>query len=70
MADEPLTLAALAKFNREVLAPQFQRIEERFDGVDARFNQVLGHFDAIYQRFDRLETEYQMLVAGLRRLDT
>lgn len=28
-----------------------------------------GHFDAVYQRFDRLETEYHMLVAGLRRVE-
>jgi hypothetical protein len=28
-----------------------------------------GHFDAVYQRFDRLETEYHMLVEGLRRVE-
>jgi chromosome segregation ATPase len=28
-----------------------------------------GHFDAVYQRFDRLETEYHMLVEGLRRIE-
>ena len=66
MADEPLTLAALAKFNREVLAPQFGQIEKRLDRLDG---QMLGHFDAIYQRFDKLETEYQMIVAGLRRVE-
>jgi chromosome segregation ATPase len=27
------------------------------------------HFDAVYQRFDRLETEYHMLVEGLRRVE-
>ncbi len=66
MADEPLTLAALAKFNQEVLAPQFGQIQNRLDRLEG---QMLGHFDAIYQRFDRLETEYQMLVAGLRRVE-
>jgi hypothetical protein len=28
-----------------------------------------GHFDAVYHRFDRLETEYHMLVEGLRRVE-
>jgi hypothetical protein len=62
MADEPLTLAALAKF----LDPKLARIDERFNLIDARFDDVFGHFDAIYQRFDRLETEYlQTLEARL-----
>jgi len=57
MADEPLTLAALAKFHREMVLPEFARINERFERMDGRFDSVLGHLDAIYQRFDRLETE-------------
>ncbi len=28
-----------------------------------------GHFDAVYHRFDRLETEYHMLIEGLRRVE-
>ena len=28
-----------------------------------------GHFDALYHRLDRLETEYHMLVEGLRRVE-
>jgi hypothetical protein len=27
------------------------------------------YFDAIYKRFDELETEYYMLLAGLKRVD-
>ena len=65
MADQPLTLTALADF----LAPRFARIDEHFGLIDARFNEVFGHFDAMYQRFDRLETEYHMLVAGPKRVE-
>jgi polyhydroxyalkanoate synthesis regulator phasin len=72
MMDDVLPL--LARFHREVLLPDFQRVvteavgglEER---VDARFRDVFGHFDALHQRIDRLETEYQMIVAALRRLE-
>lgn len=60
VADEPLTLAALADF----LGPKFARIDERFGLIGAKFDEVFGRFDAIYQRFDKLETEYHMLVAG------
>ncbi len=61
MADEPLTLATLAKFHREIVAPDIERVVGglRLE-MNARFDEVFGHFDAIYQRFDRLETDYQM----------
>jgi hypothetical protein len=35
----------------------------------AGFAEVDGHFDDVYKRFDRLETEYQVIVAGLKRLE-
>ena len=64
----------LAKFHREVLLPDIdrvvgQRIGELRQEMNARFREVDGHFDAIYKRFDRLETEYQMLLAGLKRVE-
>ena len=37
--------------------------------MNARFDDVNGRFDGIYKRFDRLETEYQMLVAGIKRVE-
>jgi hypothetical protein len=52
MADEPLTLAVLAKFHRDILAPEFARIGERFDRIDGTLDEFRGHFDAIYQRFE------------------
>jgi hypothetical protein len=30
---------------------------------------VNGHFDAVHQRLGHLETEYRMLIVGLRRLE-
>ena len=59
----------LTRFHREVL-PDIKRVvgdlrlemNERFAGLDV-------HFDAIYQRFDKLETEYHILVAGLKRVE-
>jgi len=65
MADDLIPI--LARFHREVVLPDIQRIVgEAVGGLEGRMN---AHFDAIYQRFDRLETEYQMLVAGLRRVE-
>lgn len=37
--------------------------------INARFDEVNGHFDAIYQRLDRLETECQMIVVGMKRIE-
>jgi len=57
----------LTRFHREVMLPDIQRIVgEAVDGLEGRMS---AHFDAIYQRFDRLETEYHMLVAGLKRVE-
>jgi hypothetical protein len=70
MSDQPLTLAVLAQFHRDVILPDVERVVGALElRMDARFSAVDGHFDAIYHRFDRLETEYQMLVAGLRQVD-
>jgi predicted nucleic acid-binding Zn-ribbon protein len=57
----------LTKFHREVVLPDIQRIvgesEQRLR------NEIHDAFDALAQRLDRLETEYQMLVAGLKRVE-
>ena len=67
MPDESVTFSTLVRYHREILAPDFERmlggLEER---IDRRFQ---GHLDEIDQRFDRLETEYQMLLSGVRRLE-
>lgn len=67
MSDAPLTLSVLAKFHREVILPDVQRIVG--DAVDSIEQRIDGKLDGVYHRFDRLETEYQMVVAGLRRVE-
>jgi predicted nucleic acid-binding Zn-ribbon protein len=67
VADEPVTLAVLAKFHREVILPDIERVVGAgLDGLRAEMN---AGFDAVYQRLDRLETEYHMLVVGLKRVE-
>lgn len=52
MADEPLKLAALAKFHREVVVPDIARaVQASVDGLRAEMN---AGFDAVYRRLDRL----------------
>jgi chromosome segregation ATPase len=70
MSDQPLTLAVLAQFHRDVILPDVERVVGALESrMNARFDDVYGHFDAVYRRFDRLETEYQMLLAGLRQVE-
>jgi len=60
----------LTKFHREVVLPDIKRVVgDLRDEMNARFTSLDGDFDAIYQRFDKLETEYQMLLAGLKRVE-
>jgi len=65
VADDILPI--LTKFHREVVLPDIQRIvgesEQRLR------NEIRNAFDTLAQRLDRLETEYQMLVAGLKRVE-
>ena len=57
----------LTRFHREVVLPDVRRIVREVVGdLEGRMN---AHFDTIYQRFDRLETEYHVLVAGLKRVE-
>lgn len=65
MADE--LYAVLTRFHREVVVPDIERI------VDERIaplrREMLDGFGHIYAQLDRLETEYQALKAGVRRLE-
>ncbi len=68
MADD--LFPVLARFHREVILPDIQRIVGDLETrLDTRFAEANGHFDTIYKRFDRLETEYHMIVAGLKRVE-
>jgi predicted nucleic acid-binding Zn-ribbon protein len=67
MSDQPLTLAALAQFHRQVIVPDIERIvaasEQRVR------EQVHGFQDLVLKRLDRLEDEYQAIKAGLGRVE-
>jgi predicted nucleic acid-binding Zn-ribbon protein len=61
----------LAKFHREVVLPDIKRVvQEAVSESERRLrDEMLLLFDAQAQRLDRLETEYHMIVAGLKRVD-
>jgi hypothetical protein len=61
-------LQLLTRFHREVVMPDLDRREESYAKAE-QLREMTGHLDAIYYRFDRLETEYQALVGGLRRVE-
>ncbi len=60
-------VAALAQFHREVLLPDIQRIVTESEG--RLRDEMHGLFDGLAHRLERLETEYHMLVAGVRRIE-
>jgi predicted nucleic acid-binding Zn-ribbon protein len=60
-------VTVLAKFHRDVLLPDVERIVQASEQrVTDRMD---GLFDALSKRIDRLETEYQMIVAGMKRIE-
>jgi len=72
MSDQPLTLAVLAQFHREIILPDVRRIvhEAVSDAVSASERRLHGHIDGILHKLDKLETEYESLKVGLRRVET
>jgi hypothetical protein len=69
--DRPITLSVLANFHREVVLPDIQRVvADAVGGVERRLrDEMHASFDAVVQAQHRLETEYQMLVVGLKRVE-
>ncbi len=61
----------LTKFHRELVGPDIERIVgDAVEGSERRLrDEMHAGFDALAQRLDRLETEYHMLVAGLKRVE-
>jgi len=59
----------LTKFHREIVVPDIERIVgNAIEGSERRLrDEMHAGFDALVQRLDRLETEYHMLVVGLKR---
>ena len=62
MSDQPITLSTLAKFHREIVLPDIERV---VGAAERRLrDEMHGLFDAIAHRLDRLETEYHDPAAG------
>jgi chromosome segregation ATPase len=67
MSDQPITLAVLAQFHREIILPDVQRIVgEAIAGSERR---IQANFDSVFHKLDKLETEYEALKAGLGRVE-
>ncbi len=69
MAEDLLPI--LTRFHREIVLPDIERIVgNAVEGSERRLrDEVQAGFDALAQRLDRLDTEYHMLVAGLKRVE-
>jgi len=63
--------AVLARFHREVLLPDVERVvNAAVGGAESRLrDEMHGLFDSLSQRLERLETEYHMIVAALKRIE-
>jgi chromosome segregation ATPase len=71
MSDEPLTLGVLAKFHREVIVPDVERIVS--DAVSGSERRLTDHierlWDALLGTRERLETEYILIKSGIARVE-
>ena len=61
----------LTRFHREIVVPDIERIVGSVvEGAERRLrDEMQTGFDALAQRLDKLDTEYHMLVAGLKRVE-
>jgi len=67
MSDQPLTLAVLAQFHRQVILPDIERIVAATEHRLRDEMHVLQDF--VLKRLDRLENEYEAIKAGLARIE-
>jgi chromosome segregation ATPase len=67
MSEQPLTLAVLAQFHRQVILPDVERI---VSGVETRLRDEMQTLhDVVLKRLDHLDIEYEMIKAGLQRVE-
>ena len=67
MSDQPLTLAVLAQFHRDVLTPEIERIVQ---ASERRLRDEMHTLhDATLVRFERLEAENAAIKLGLVRVE-
>jgi predicted nucleic acid-binding Zn-ribbon protein len=71
MSDQPLTLSLLAKFHREVIVPDIERIVgDAVSGSEKRLgDQIARLWDALFSTRERLETEYMAIKSGIARVE-
>jgi chromosome segregation ATPase len=71
MPEQPITLAVLAKFHREVIVPDIQRIVgDVVSGSEGRLrNEMQGFHDSILKKLGDLETESAAIKIGLKRVE-
>ena len=71
MSDQPVTLAVLAKFHREVIVPDIQRIVgDAVSASEARLrSEMQGFRDSILKNLADLETESAAIKIGLKRVE-
>ena len=71
MSDQPLTLSVLAKFHREVIAPDIERIVgDAVSGSEKRLSDEIAQvWDALFSTRERLETEYLAIRSGIARVE-
>jgi len=59
-------LSALRNLENSLVERLTAEMDRRFEGIRTEMN---GRFDAIEKRLEHLEIEYQMIVAGLKRIE-
>lgn len=61
----------LTQFHREIVVPDIKRIvSDAVESSERRLrDEMQTGFDSLAHRLDRLETEYHMLVVGLKRVE-
>jgi chromosome segregation ATPase len=71
MSDQPVTLAVLAKFHRDVIVPDIQRIVgDAVSASEGRLrNEMQGFHDSILKKLGDLETESAAIKIGLKRVE-
>ncbi len=60
-------IPVLTHWQQTILLPEVKGLIQ--EAVEASERRMLGAIDGLAQRFDRLETEYHMIVVGLRRVE-
>jgi hypothetical protein len=71
MTDQPVTLAVLVQFHREVVLPDLQRtVGDQISEADRHLTiQIERFWDALLGTREKLEIEYLLIRSGIARLE-